>query len=294
MIPIIAVSQEKHFSALNFVYSIWYPTSYIHKYIVADMDFLCPKSYKIHHRFSRYFCSRFLPKESDCSTSLQPTKNKNHEYHSTIFWCNATAYGKHPWEVGDAWTEVRRSAVKQQCRGRCMVLVTRPMQVPPQPSSRADSLWMTSNRTIPYHKNGKSIVFRKSEIDSWLMQSARKSTTDIYDEARAYVANNPMRRGRWRTLITWTSFGVLHLLNTCPRARLHCMHSSWMSATCIGGICLCHAQQYESVRCCTCLSRHSAQLGKVLPNGGLSLSPMASLVMYRPNTHSLNGRRTWR
>jgi|GEM_PF-3702390 putative excisionase len=34
------------------------------------------------------------------------------------------------------------------------------------------------------------------EADAWLMLSARKSTAEIYDEARAYVANNPMRRGR--------------------------------------------------------------------------------------------------
>ena len=67
--------------------------------------------------------------------------------------------------------------------------------LPTHPAEQTVYGW-TSNRTIPYHKNGKSIVFRKSEIDSWLMQSARKSTADIYDEARAYVANNPMRRGR--------------------------------------------------------------------------------------------------
>ena len=67
--------------------------------------------------------------------------------------------------------------------------------LPNHPAEQTVYGW-TSNRTIPYHKNGKSIVFRKSEIDSWLMQSARKSTNDIYEEARAYVANNPMRRGR--------------------------------------------------------------------------------------------------
>lgn len=52
----------------------------------------------------------------------------------------------------------------------------------------------TSNRTIPFHKNGKSILFRKSEIDAWLMQTSRKSVNDIYDEARTYVVNNPQGR----------------------------------------------------------------------------------------------------
>ena len=67
--------------------------------------------------------------------------------------------------------------------------------LPNHPAEQTVYGW-TSNRTIPFHKNGKSIVFRKSEIDTWLMQSARKSTNDIYEEARAYVASNPMRRGR--------------------------------------------------------------------------------------------------
>ena len=67
--------------------------------------------------------------------------------------------------------------------------------LPNHPAEQTVYGW-TSNHTIPYHKNGKSIVFCKSEIDAWLMQSARRSTNDIYEEARAYVANNSMRRAR--------------------------------------------------------------------------------------------------
>ena len=66
--------------------------------------------------------------------------------------------------------------------------------LPNHPAEQTVYGW-TSNRTIPYHKNGKSIIFRKSEIDNWLMQTSRKSVNDIYDEARAYVANSSMRRG---------------------------------------------------------------------------------------------------
>lgn len=67
--------------------------------------------------------------------------------------------------------------------------------LPNHPAEQTVYGW-TSNHTIPFHKNGKSIIFRKSEIDVWLMQTSRKSVNDIYDEARAYVANNSMKRGR--------------------------------------------------------------------------------------------------
>ena len=65
--------------------------------------------------------------------------------------------------------------------------------LPNHPAEQTVYGW-TSNRTIPFHKNGKSILFRKSEIDAWLMQTSRKSVNDIYDEARTYVVNNPQGR----------------------------------------------------------------------------------------------------
>ena len=67
--------------------------------------------------------------------------------------------------------------------------------LPNHPAEQTVYGW-TSSRTIPFHKNGKSIIFRKSEIDNWLMQTSRKSANDIYDEARAYVANKTMSRVR--------------------------------------------------------------------------------------------------
>ena len=67
--------------------------------------------------------------------------------------------------------------------------------LPNHPAEQTVYGW-TSSRTIPYHKNGKSIIFRKSEIDNWLMQTSRKSANDIYDEGRAYVANKTMSRVR--------------------------------------------------------------------------------------------------
>lgn len=63
--------------------------------------------------------------------------------------------------------------------------------LPNHPAEQTVYGW-TSNRTIPYHKNGKSIIFRKLEINNWLMQTSRKSVNDIYNETRAYVANSSM------------------------------------------------------------------------------------------------------
>lgn len=45
----------------------------------------------------------------------------------------------------------------------------------------------TSTRFIPYHKQGKRIVFLKSEIDEWLRNGKRKSVADLAREAQAFV-----------------------------------------------------------------------------------------------------------
>ena len=45
----------------------------------------------------------------------------------------------------------------------------------------------TSTHFIPFHKKGKSIAFRKSEIDQWLQQSHRKSKSDLMLEASQFV-----------------------------------------------------------------------------------------------------------
>lgn len=40
---------------------------------------------------------------------------------------------------------------------------------------------------IPVHKNGKKLRFLKSEIDNWLKQGKKKSTSDINAEANNYL-----------------------------------------------------------------------------------------------------------
>ena len=65
--------------------------------------------------------------------------------------------------------------------------------LPNHPAEQTVYGW-TSNHTIPFYKSGKSVIFRKSEIDNWITQTARKSTSELRAEALAYVANNPKSR----------------------------------------------------------------------------------------------------
>lgn len=62
--------------------------------------------------------------------------------------------------------------------------------LPTHPAEQTVYGW-TSNHLIPFYKNGKCIFFRKSEVDEWIVNMARKSVSGIKTEALAYVANNP-------------------------------------------------------------------------------------------------------
>ena len=65
--------------------------------------------------------------------------------------------------------------------------------LPNHPAEQTVYGW-TSARKIPFHKTGKSIVFKKSEIDEWLEGSTyHKSDRDIAQEAAAFIA----RKGRY-------------------------------------------------------------------------------------------------
>lgn len=164
---------------------------------MTGMVSLWSESCRNHHCFLRYFCSRFLPKESDCSISCSQLKN------TITMSTEVLSFDAMPQMMANILKKLETLEQKfdaLQSNNNVEADAWFSLQdlcnyLPNHPAEQTVYGW-TSNRTIPYHKNGKSIVFRKSEIDSWLMQSARKSTADIYDEARAYVANNPMRRGR--------------------------------------------------------------------------------------------------
>ena len=58
--------------------------------------------------------------------------------------------------------------------------------LPSHPAEQTVYGW-TSNHLIPYHKKGKSIALRKSEIDQWLQQGHRRSKADLMLEASQFV-----------------------------------------------------------------------------------------------------------
>ncbi len=60
------------------------------------------------------------------------------------------------------------------------------------PAKRTKATWygIVSRGEVPHHKNGKHLVFLKSEIDDWLRAGKRKSNAEIKLEAETYLSNN--------------------------------------------------------------------------------------------------------
>lgn len=58
--------------------------------------------------------------------------------------------------------------------------------LPSHPAEQTVYGW-TSTHFIPFHKKGKSIAFRKSEIDQWLQQGHRRSKAELMLEASQFV-----------------------------------------------------------------------------------------------------------
>lgn len=57
---------------------------------------------------------------------------------------------------------------------------------PDKPAKPTVYSWVNSG-LIPVHKSGKKLRFLKSEIDNWLKQGKKKSTSDINAEANNYL-----------------------------------------------------------------------------------------------------------
>ena len=58
--------------------------------------------------------------------------------------------------------------------------------LPSHPAEQTIYGW-TSSHFIPFHKQGKSISFLKSEIDEWLCQGKKKSLLNLQHEAEEFV-----------------------------------------------------------------------------------------------------------
>jgi hypothetical protein len=59
---------------------------------------------------------------------------------------------------------------------------------PDKPAKQTVYAWI-GQRSIPYHKKGKKLMFLKSEIESWLKDGRRKTAAEIHAEAEQYVSS---------------------------------------------------------------------------------------------------------
>lgn len=60
---------------------------------------------------------------------------------------------------------------------------------PDHPAKPTVYAWI-GQRSIPYHKKGKKLMFLKSEIDTWLKEGRRKTAAEIQAEAETFVFSN--------------------------------------------------------------------------------------------------------
>lgn len=63
--------------------------------------------------------------------------------------------------------------------------------LPSHPAPTTVYSWVNDN-TIPYYKQGKTLMFKKSEIDKWLLRTRVKDNTELMEEAQRYCATHPL------------------------------------------------------------------------------------------------------
>ena len=63
--------------------------------------------------------------------------------------------------------------------------------LPSHPAPSTVYSWVNDN-TIPYYKQGKTLMFKKSEIDKWLLRTRVKDNTELMEEAQRYCATHPL------------------------------------------------------------------------------------------------------
>lgn len=65
--------------------------------------------------------------------------------------------------------------------------------LPNHPAEQTVYGW-TSKRLIPFHKNGKSVLLLKSEIDDWLHKGKRKSDGELAADAASFIMSKKKAR----------------------------------------------------------------------------------------------------
>ena len=60
---------------------------------------------------------------------------------------------------------------------------------PNHPSKKTVYHWVAIRR-IPYHKEGKHILFSRAEIDAWLLKGYHRTSYEMVEESIGYVNNH--------------------------------------------------------------------------------------------------------
>ncbi len=60
---------------------------------------------------------------------------------------------------------------------------------PDKPARQTVYGWISTG-IIPHHKSGKKLRFLKSEIDEWLLNGRKKTTSEVSGEADAYLSTH--------------------------------------------------------------------------------------------------------
>lgn len=57
----------------------------------------------------------------------------------------------------------------------------------PDKPAKATIYGRVSDRKLPFHKTGKALMFRKSEIDAWICSGKNKTIDEIEHEVKKYL-----------------------------------------------------------------------------------------------------------
>lgn len=63
--------------------------------------------------------------------------------------------------------------------------------LPSHPAPATVYGWVREH-SIPHYKQGKTLVFKKSEIDKWLLRTRVKDHTEIMEEAQRHTSKHPI------------------------------------------------------------------------------------------------------
>ena len=121
-------------------------------------------------------------------TTIEKSDNLDMEQQNTMHYCSHPVWDAILAKVTALEEKLDHFQPTPQAEGKQWLNITELIDyLPNHPAEQTVYGW-TSARKIPFHKQGKSIMFKKSEIDAWLEGCTyHKSQKDLEQEAAAFV-----------------------------------------------------------------------------------------------------------